>query len=167
MKKVKKKTENTENKKVKGATPVEYNGIKFKSTLEKRLYIHMLKLGIKPLYEANKYVLSEKVIPKVPFFNRTKRKTFHKIMSPIREVTYTPDFEFLYGAVWCIIEAKGKENDVFPFKRNLFRKMLETWDSPVAYFEVRTIRELNQALDFIKELNDMIDEKASTNEEDV
>lgn len=144
------------NKKIKNATPITYNGIDFKSTLEKRLYIHMLKLGITPLYELNKYVMSEKVVPKVPFFNRTKRKTFHRIMSPIREITYTPDFEFQYGKVWCIIEAKGMENDVFPVKRNLFRKMLETWDNPVMYFEIRTIRELNQAFEYIKEYNETL-----------
>ena len=38
------------NKKVRNATPITYDGIDFKSTLEKRLYIHMLKLGITPLY---------------------------------------------------------------------------------------------------------------------
>lgn len=141
----------SENKKIKNATTCEYDGLIFKSKLEKRLYIHMLKLGIRPLYEAHKYVLSEKVIPTVPFFNRTKRKTFHRIMSPIREVTYTPDFEFEHEGVWCIIEAKGKENDVFPFKRNLFRKFLEGFPKPVMYFEVKTIRELNQAIEYIKE----------------
>jgi len=137
------------NKKVKNATFVECNGITFKSKLEERMYKFLLSKGITPRYEAETYVLSEKKTSKVPFFNRTPKRGFHKIKGIIQEVTYTPDFTFDLRGWHVIIEAKGKENDVFPLKRNLFRKMLENDPRKTIYFEVRTLKELNTSLNII------------------
>ena len=137
------------NKKIKNATFVEYNGIQFKSKLEERMYKHLISKGITPKYEAERYVLSEKVIPKVPFYNRTKVRGFHRIKGPISQITYTPDFTFDINGWHIILEIKGAENDVFPVKRNLFRKLLEHSKKKVAYFEVRTLKELNTTLDII------------------
>lgn len=70
-------------------------------------------------------------------------------MEPISPITYTPDFTFLLNGVFVIIEVKGFENDVFPVKRNLFRKYLESATTPVMYFEVRNKRELMQSLNAV------------------
>ena len=43
------------------------------------------------------------------------------------------------------------ENDVFPYKKKLFRKLLESFDK-VLFFELGTIRQLKQAITIIKEL---------------
>lgn len=139
-----------ENRKIQNAHPNRYNGIDFKSTTETRIYKALRTCGINPDYEAITYVLSPRMRPTVPFFNRTKEKGFHLIMEPISPITYTPDFTFTLNGIFVIVEVKGFENDVFPVKRNLFRKYLETLDYPVMYFEVRNKRELLQSLEFVK-----------------
>lgn len=144
------------NKKIINANPNEYNGINFKSSAETRIYKALVSAGIEPEYEANTFVLSPRVRPTVPFYNRTKEKGFHIITEPISQITYTPDFTFTLNGIFVIIEVKGFENDVFPVKRNLFRKYLETVNYPVMYFEVRSKKELLQALEIIKMEHNLI-----------
>lgn len=138
------------NKKVLNATPNEYNGIKFKSIMETRIYKLLVKAGITPDYELNTYILSPSLKTTVPFYNRTPKKGFHRMGASVSSITYTPDFSFTYNGVFVIIEVKGRENDVFPFKKNLFRKLLETFDCPVIFFEIRSKKELFEALEIIK-----------------
>lgn len=138
------------NKKIQNAHPNRYKGIDFKSTTETRIFKALIAAGINPDYEAHTFVLSPRMRPTVPFYNRTKEKGFHFISEPISPITYTPDFTFTLNGIFVIIEVKGFENDVFPVKRNLFRKYLETVDYPVIYFEVRNKRELLQSLDVVK-----------------
>ena len=52
--------------------------------------------------------------------------------------------------LFIIIEAKGMENDVFYIKKKLFRKYLESWGKPVLYFELRSKKQLLQAIEIIK-----------------
>lgn len=143
------------NKKIANATPTEYNGIKFKSLIESRIYRSLLTAGITPEYEKYTYILSPKAKTTVPFYNRTPKKGFHLINRNVSAITYTPDFTFTLNGVFVIIEVKGRENDVFPFKRNLFRKLLETFDFPVMFFEVRSKKELLQSLDVIKKYTNL------------
>ena len=138
------------NKKVLNANPDEYNGISFKSRVEKKIYEALLKEDICPEYEAVTFVLSPRIRSTVPFYNRTKVAGFHLITEPISQITYTPDFTFTLNGIFVILEVKGWENDVFPVKRNLFRKYLETLDYPVMYFEIRTKKELLEALTIVK-----------------
>lgn len=139
-----------ENKKIKNAKKTDFQGIAFKSSLEKLVYNTLLEQGITPAYENNTYTLSDPLKPTKPFYVRTHIKGFHFEMRPLSPITYTPDFTFTLNGIFVIIEAKGFENDVFPVKRNLFRKVIEGWDIPVMYFEIRTKRELLQALDIVK-----------------
>lgn len=139
-----------ENRKIQNAHPNRYKGIDFKSTTETRIYKALIAAGINPDYEAHTFELSPRMRPTVPFYNRTKEKGFHLIMEPISPITYTPDFTFTLNGIFVIIEVKGFENDVFPVKRNLFRKYLEAFTTPVMYFEVRNKRELMQSLDAVK-----------------
>ena len=138
-----------ENKKVRGTKEVIVNGIKFKSTIEGRVYEWLLEEGIQPKYEANTYELSTSIRPTIPFFNRIG-KLFGIDMRPVQSITYTPDFTFEFNGIFVIIEVKGKENDVFPYKRNLFRKYLEDIETPVMFFEIRTKKELKEALRIIR-----------------
>ena len=138
-----------ENKKVRGTKEVVVNGIKFKSTIEGKVYEWLLEEGIQPNYEAHTYELSTSIRPTIPFFNRIG-KLFGLDMRPVQSITYTPDFTFEFNGIFIIIEVKGIENDVFPYKRNLFRKYLEDIETPVMFFEVRTKKELKETLRIIR-----------------
>lgn len=144
------KKQEGENKKIKNAKKTSFQGIDFKSALEKTVYNTLIEQGITPTYESDTYTLSDPLKPTKPFYVRTHIKGFHFEMRPLSPITYTPDFTFTLNNVFVVIEAKGFENDVFPVKRNLFRKLIEKWDIPVMYFEIRTKRELLQALDIIR-----------------
>lgn len=140
---------NKENKKIKNASEVTSSGIKFKSQLESMIYRVLKENDIDPEYESKTFEFVPRIRPTVPFFNRIG-KIFGVDMRPIRPITYTPDFVFKYKEMLVIIEAKGFENDVFYVKKNLFRRYLETLKEDSIYFEIRTKKELMQALDIIK-----------------
>ena len=137
------------NKKIKSATKTTESGIAFKAETEARIYKALVAEGFDPLYEKVTFTLSEKIRPTVPFFNRIKG-LLGLDMKPVQAITYTPDFTFEYNGILVVIEVKGFENDVFPVKRNLFRKHLETLNQPSMFFEVRTKKELLEALRIIR-----------------
>ena len=66
------------------------------------------------------------------------------------DITYTPEFTILYNDTLFIIEAKGIENDTFPLKKKLFRRLLESMEMPCVYFEVHTKKELLEVIKIIK-----------------
>lgn len=139
-----------ENKKIKNASPTSQDGLNFKSALEKTIYNTLVGQGINPAYESVKYDLSGTIKPTQVFYVRSTSFGFHYEMRPLSKITYTPDFTFEYNGIFVIVEAKGIENDVFPLKKNLFRKLMETWDFPAMFFEVRSKKEVLQALDIVK-----------------
>lgn len=145
------------NKKVRNATPTKVAGIQFKSMLEARVYKALKAEGINPQYEKHTYTLSAKVTATVPFFNRTKQKGFHRIKGPVLSITYTPDFTFTLNGIFVIMEVKGKENDVYPIKRNLFRKYLEVVKTkekyPLMFFEIHSKTEALEAIKIVKSQN--------------
>lgn len=110
----------------------------------------MVMEGLKPEYEPTKFILVEGFRPTIPFYNRSKSRVFRKDMNKVRDITYTPDFIIPYNKIHFIIEAKGIENDTYPLKKKLFRKLLETMDTPCMYFEVHTKRELLEVIKIIK-----------------
>lgn len=138
-----------ENKKIKNASEITSSGIKFKSHLEALIYKVLTENGITPKYESETFEFVPRLRPTVPFFNRIG-KIFGLDMRPIRPITYTPDFTFKYNGVLVVIEAKGFENDVFYVKKNLFRRYLEDLNEYSMYFEIRTKKELLEALKIIK-----------------
>lgn len=146
----------TENKKIRNASPTSLGNIKFKSTIEKTVYKTLIELGITPNYEGLTYTLSPHVRPCVtPYYTRrTNRSTHLKElsldMSPISAITYTPDFTFELNGIFVIIEVKGFVNDVFPVKRNLFRKYLEGANTPTMFFEIRSKKELMKAIEIVR-----------------
>lgn len=138
-----------ENKKIKNATKTTSSGIEFKSYLESMIYRTLVEHGITPLYEGRTFEFVPRIRPTVPFYNRVN-KIFGLDAKPLQPITYTPDFTFEYNGILIIIEAKGFENDVYPVKKNLFRRNLETLKTPVMFFEIRTKKELLVALNLIR-----------------
>ena len=141
-----------ENKKVKNATAIVFDGIKFKSKLEVAFYKILTQAGFNPQYEQRTYLLWKGYKPTVPFYTKDAKTRLLKLYKDkLRNMTYTPDFTFNYNGRLIIIEAKGKENDTYPLKRKLFRGLLESYsqDNPL-FFEVFTQKQLLQAIEIIK-----------------
>lgn len=146
-----------DNRKILNATPTDFQGISFKSQTEKSVFRFLLNNGFNPTYESETFTCWEGFTPTVPFFNRRKVRgkhyyANHRDTQDVAGITYTPDIIFMYKGVKVIIEVKGFENDVFPIKRKLFRKYLETLDYPVVYAEIFTLKQLRE---FIAELDNI------------
>lgn len=112
------------------------------------IYKTLVEHGITPLYEKRTFEFVPRLRPTIPFYNRVN-KVFGLESKPLQPITYTPDFTFEYGGILIIIEAKGFENDVYPVKKNLFRRHLESLNQPIMFFEIRTKKELLMALKLI------------------
>lgn len=143
-----------ENKKIRNATPLEYDNIVFKSKLEKMTYQTLREKGFPVSYEPRKFVIWEGFRPTIPCYNRNSgtgmlRQETKKLI----DVTYTPDFVFEYNGYTIIIENKGFLNDTFPMKKKMFRKYLEEHLPKSIYFEIYTKKQLLQAIDIINSLN--------------
>ena len=65
-----------ENKKIKNASPLEYDGISFKSKLEKMIYQTLKEQGFPVEYEPHKFVLWQGFRPTVPFYDKDKSIIF-------------------------------------------------------------------------------------------
>jgi len=98
-------TSRSTNKKVKNATPLEFNGIKFKSKLEVYCYELLIQNRIQAEYEGTRFQILE------PFTYNDEK---------IRGMIFTPDF---VGDDF-IIECKGFMNDAFPLRWKIFKFFL-------------------------------------------
>lgn len=142
-----------ENKKIKNATPLEYDGISFKSKLERMTYQTLKENNFPVEYEPRKFTIWEGFKPTVPFYNKDKTTRMLKLENKkIISITYTPDFVFTYNGYLVIIEDKGMENDCFYLKKKMFRKWLEENHPKSIFFEIYTKKQLLQAIETIKEL---------------
>jgi hypothetical protein len=92
----------TSNKKVKNATPLNYNNVSFKSKLEMYCYKLLKENNIPVEYETVKFQILDPFI-----YNEEK----------IRGMTFTPDF---VGDNF-VVECKGFMNDAFPLRWKLFK----------------------------------------------
>lgn len=140
-----------ENKKIKGATPLVVGNIKFKSKIEASVYKHLLQAGFNPMYEDIKFTLWKGFKPTVPFYTKVNRHNALNMKRTI-DITYTPDFTFIYNDRLIIIEVKGIQNDVFPYKFKMFRKILEEepYIGNTLLFEIFTIKQLKECIEIIK-----------------
>ena len=141
-----------ENKKVKNATPLMYNGIQFKSTIEVMVYKTLLQYGFDAKYEYNTYTIWEGIKPTIPYYTRNEEKEHILNMRKLVDITITPDFYIEYNNLKIIVEAKGFENDVFPYKFKMLRKWLESQPDKDRYliFEIFTKKQLLEAIKIIK-----------------
>lgn len=143
-----------ENKKIKNASPLEYDDIYFKSQLEKMIYQTLREQGFPVKYEPHKFVLWQGFRPTVPFYDKDKSTRMLKLENKkIIDITYTPDFVFTYKGFLVVIEAKGMENDCFYLKKKMFRKWLEDNHPKSIYFEIYTKKQLLQAISIIQNLS--------------
>lgn len=144
----------TENKKIINASPLEYDGISFKSKLEKMAYQTLKEQGFPVLYEPRKFIIWEGFRPNVPFYNKDASTRMLKMDSKkVIDISYTPDLMFEYNNHLIIIEMKGFENNTYPLKKKIFRKWLESNYPNSIYFEIFTKKQLLQAIDIIKNLD--------------
>lgn len=144
----------TENKKIINASPLEYDGISFKSKLEKMAYQTLKEQGFPVLYEPRKFIIWEGFRPNVPFYNKDASTRMLKMDSKkVIDISYTPDLMFEYNDHLIIIEMKGFENNTYPLKKKIFRKWLESNYPNSIYFEIFTKKQLLQAIDIIKNLD--------------
>lgn len=143
-----------ENKKIINASPLEYDGISFKSKLEKMAYQTLKEQGFPVLYEPKKFIIWEGFRPNVPFYNKDTSTRMLKMDSKkVIDISYTPDLMFEYNNHLIIIEMKGFENNTYPLKKKIFRKWLESNYPNSIYFEIFTKKQLLQAIDIIKNLS--------------
>lgn len=150
------------NKKVRGATPNTYDGIKFRSALERGTYQLLKAAGFDVKYEPITYHLWEgiklrsvrQVAP-----NRDKSGKYSKDLfeqtAKLQDIKLTPDFEIEVGYYKIILEAKGNPNDVYPLKKKMLLKWLEDWspdDYQYIYIEAHSLYQVKQAIEIIKKL---------------
>ena len=138
------------NKKILNATNSAIGNISFKSKLEASVYKTLVEHGFSPQYESQRFVLWKGSKINDIYYTKGSDGHLKADNSKIRDITYTPDFIILHNGTMFIIEAKGIENDTFPLKKKLFRRLLESMEMPCVYFEVRTKRELLEAIKIIK-----------------
>lgn len=150
------KAKKGQNKKIRNASPLEFNGIQFKSRLEKMVYQTLRENNFSVQYEPTKFTIWKGFRPIVPFYNKDNTTRMLKLESKkIIDITYTPDFIFIHKGYLIVIEAKGLENDVFYIKKKLFRKYLEDNYPNSIYFEIYTKKQLLQAIEIIRQLQDI------------
>lgn len=142
-----------DNKKIRNATSKEVEGIKFKSKLEADTYRLLKEAGFHPQYEERKFLLCEGFKPTVPFYTKDKVTRGLKLDNDkVRDMTYTPDFTFKSGGFTVVVEAKGYENDRFPLKKKLFRKLLESeGHENFIYFEIFSQRQCKEMITILKQ----------------
>ena len=151
--------ERVENAKVINATPCSYNGIDFKSKLEMNIYKAIENGGYAPLYEPITFTIWNGFKPRIPFYKKNKSSRKMALENTkIRDITYTPDIIFYAGTRMILVEVKPDyENDVFPYKKKLFRRFLETQFEGISeehmpiYVQVGTIKHLKDFIKILKE----------------
>lgn len=140
----------SKNKKVINASPLVYDGIQFKSKLEVTVYKAFIDNGIHPCYEPEKHIIFEGFKPTIPFYIKDKDKNVSINNVKQIAISYTPDFEFGYNGYKVYIEVKpAYHNDVYPYKRKLFRKYLE--DKPKSiYAQLSSRKDTLQFIEILK-----------------
>lgn len=148
------------NKKILGTKTKIYKNIKFKSTLECNCYKLLENSGLEFSHEAEKTTLQESFKPTIDIWAPSKVKGINKL-TPLLEkqtgtlikITYTPDFIVIKGNYKIYIEAKGKPNDVYPYKKKLFLHSLELKnDYTYIFMEPHNLRQMKQAIEIINNL---------------
>lgn len=148
-----------ENKKIKNATSIVFEGIQFRSKLEARVYKHLLNKGFKPNYEPEAIELLGSFTPSNPWYSDGEPQVTIKGKPKIeRSWKYTPDFIIDLNNIVIILECKGYSNDLHPYKRKMFLAQLESTCDEAGvkfyYFEVHNIKGLKKSIDVINKLKE-------------
>lgn len=142
-----------ENKKIINATPTNYNGIEFRSGLEKSIYKALTDKGILADYEPIKCKIWDSSGFIVPYYDRQGKKPFGLVTSKPISVHYTPDIVFEYKGIKVFLEVKGFKNDVTPYKIRLFREWLDRYYMETGvrccYAIVYAVKDVNTLLNLL------------------
>lgn len=154
----------SENKKIINARTVEYAGIEFRSISERNMYKKLVSLGITPEYEPETFTLLDTFRPNKEWYQdgipmNTKKKDI--ITGKMTVITdkpasisvwqYTPDFRIKMGDFTFFVEVKGFPNDLWPYKRKMFLRLLQ--DLPnTFFFEVHNIKGLLNSVEVMKRI---------------
>ena len=144
------KRKSNSNKKVRNATPCQFDNIQFKSLLERNCYIELKRANLIVQYEPIKFLLQkgERVLKPYLYFKKGIQviETNKKLI----DTTWTPDFIITNNnGHKFIFESKGKLNDIFPIKFKMFRHLMEDME----YYGILLItckRDCIEAIKWIK-----------------
>ncbi len=126
------------NQKVKNATRVEYDGIQFRSKLERYMYQQLKDAGFTFRYEEEKFVLIQ---------------PFEYLGEKIRACTYLPDFIVdIRDKIKVVVEPKGRPNDAWPIKLKLVKKYLKDNNLNYPIFLVRNQQQCRDVIDKLKKI---------------
>lgn len=158
------------NKKIRNATKVEVNGIKYRSKFEARCIQVLEEYNMDFKYEPKTFELISGFIPLIHYYDEEtpkhrlkrlkngstiKEKSLVLKTSKIIGIHYTPDIYVKYKDLDIWIELKSIENDVFYIKKKLFIRLLNedfiNNGKKSMYFEVHSISQLKQAIEIIKD----------------
>lgn len=154
-----------------------FQGIKFKSALEVKCYKELKKANIEFTYEEVTFVIANsfELAPLVSYYgplNKSikvekstdpKKKTrkisyFVQDTRKISKISYTPDFVINRPEdnLMIIIETKGKENDVYPYKKKLFLKFISrisiSQRKKIVFLEPHNHTQITECINIIKSL---------------
>lgn len=139
-----------------GNRKILYEGIEFKSMLEKRTYELLMAEGFNPKYEPTTFPLLKpfSLGESIKMFKPYKKeKTLSLYKRSIMGTTYTPDFIFDYRGYKVIYDTKGKVNDTYPIKIKFFLNLLlQTSEMPILFFEPHSLRQVKQSIEILKTL---------------
>ena len=139
-----------------GNRKILYEGIEFKSMLEKRTYELLMAEGFNPKYESTTFPLLKpfSLGESIKMFKpHKKEKTLSLYKRSIMGTTYTPDFIFDYRGHKVIYDTKGKINDTYPIKIKFFLNLLlQTSEMPILFFEPHSLRQVKQSIEILKTL---------------
>ena len=157
------------NKKIRNATICTDKNVTFKSVLEKSCFTYLEEQGFMPEYEPRKFTIFPSFIPITPFYDKEtdvqqkkrveslggqRGKELRLCDKSVPPITYTPDIYIRYNNLDIWIECKGFANDVFPYKKKMFRKLLDDiyikTGQKSMYFEIYSKKQLLQAIEIIK-----------------
>lgn len=113
-----------------GVNPKEYNGRKFRSTLEAHTAETLDKMGIPWEYETKKLTLQD------GFYCQYQK-------DKVRSISYTPDF--VIGPI--MLETKGFETSDWKLKKKLLYKYLTENEPGAIFYMIKNDKQLLQALD--------------------
>ena len=144
---------------------LSFNDILFKSKLEVNCYKKLLEAGFIPEYEVQKFVIFNgfRMSDKINYFTQIKTNNKGQVLTffkddrrKIRDITYLPDFYFVYKGYEIYFDTKGKANDVYPIKKKLFLNMLnnisEKTNKSYLFFEPHNIKQIKESIKIILEL---------------
>ena len=139
------------NKKVRNATATTFNGVKFKSKLEKFTYQCLTVAGIPFKYEEDRFILIDKFRYEGECIEKKKSKgknVFVRSSENISQATYLPDFTNLEQG-W-IIECKGLRTEAFNLRWKLFKNMLAKEKKSYDLYMPGTQRQIMEVVEKLK-----------------